>query len=143
MNCSLDIRETAFLYAITAAGVMHAVTQCGCVTLQSSSQTHQDFQAEEVPIQASPVQNGRWEWGGCGDDVDFGNDKSRQFMDTRQRKGKSDIRTLIDLHNNEAGRLVRLHFWVWNMDSIGDRKYIFLDSLALIEKEKINTFGFP
>uniref|UniRef100_A0A672M0W3 Protein Wnt n=1 Tax=Sinocyclocheilus grahami TaxID=75366 RepID=A0A672M0W3_SINGR len=88
-----NIRETAFVYAITAAGVLHAVTQacsqgalpqCGC---------------------ASPVQDGRWEWGGCGDDVDFGYEKSRQFMDTRQQKGKSDIRTLIDLHNNEAGRL--------------------------------------
>ncbi|XP_056123021.1 protein Wnt-6 isoform X2 [Rhinichthys klamathensis goyatoka] len=112
-NCTSQSRNLAKILQ-QAAGVMHAVTQacsqgalpqCGCVTLQSSSQTHQDFQPEEVPIQASPVQNGRWEWGGCGDDVDFGNEKSRQFMDTRQRKGKSDIRTLIDLHNNEAGRL--------------------------------------
>ncbi len=121
-NCSLDIRETAFVYAITAAGALHAVTkacsqgalpQCGCVTLQSSSETYHDSPAEEVLIQASPVQDGRWEWGGCGDDVDFGYEKSRQFMDTRQRKGRSDIRTLIDQHNNEAGRQVHLHLWVW------------------------------
>uniref|UniRef100_A0A665V7C3 Protein Wnt n=1 Tax=Echeneis naucrates TaxID=173247 RepID=A0A665V7C3_ECHNA len=86
-----DIRETAFVYAITAAGVTHAVTQacsmgdllqCGCEATRN-----------------------RWEWGGCGDDVEFGYEKSKQFMDAKRRRGKSDIRTLIDLHNNEAGRL--------------------------------------
>ncbi|XP_056314973.1 protein Wnt-6 [Danio aesculapii] len=110
-----DIQETAFVYAITAAGVMHAVTQacsqgalpqCGCVTRQSSSETYSVSPAEEVLIQASSLHDWHWEWGGCGDDVDFGYEKSRQFMDTRQRKGKSDIRSLIDLHNNEAGRVV-------------------------------------
>ncbi|XP_051986852.1 protein Wnt-6 [Xyrauchen texanus] len=109
-----DIRETAFVYAITAAGVLHAVTQacsqgklpqCGCVTLQSSSENYHDSQAEEVPNQVYPGRDRNWDWGGCGDDVDFGYEKSRQFMDIRQRKGKSDIKTLIDLHNNEAGRL--------------------------------------
>ncbi|RMC18642.1 hypothetical protein DUI87_04538 [Hirundo rustica rustica] len=50
-----DIRETAFVYAITAAG--------------------------------------------------FGYEKSQQFMDAKNKKGKNDIRALIDLHNNEAGRL--------------------------------------
>lgn len=41
------------------------------------------------------------------DDVEFGYEKSKQFMDAKRRRGKSDIRALIDLHNNEAGRLVR------------------------------------
>uniref|UniRef100_A0A4W3IKE5 Protein Wnt n=1 Tax=Callorhinchus milii TaxID=7868 RepID=A0A4W3IKE5_CALMI len=84
-----NIRETAFVYAITAAGVTHAVTQgcsmgellqCGC------------------PAQRLGV-------GGCGDDVEFGYEKSKQFMDPKRKKGRSDIRTLIDLQNNEAGRL--------------------------------------
>lgn len=39
--------------------------------------------------------------------MEFGYEKSKQFMDAKRRRGKSDIRTLIDLHNNEAGRLVR------------------------------------
>ncbi|XP_057708823.1 protein Wnt-6 isoform X2 [Corythoichthys intestinalis] len=101
-----DIRETAFVYAITAAGVTHAVTQacsmgdllqCGCEATRN--------RAPPRPLSSSPRDGVKWEWGGCGDDVEFGYDKSKQFMDAKRRRGKSDIRTLIDLHNNEAGRL--------------------------------------
>lgn len=49
---------------------------------------------------------GDWEWGGCGDNVKFGFKKSRDFMDAPYRK-RSDIKTLVKLHNNNAGRLVR------------------------------------
>ncbi|KAK1136218.1 hypothetical protein K0M31_000783 [Melipona bicolor] len=48
---------------------------------------------------------GDWEWGGCGDNVKFGFKKSRDFMDAPYRK-RSDIKTLVKLHNNNAGRLV-------------------------------------
>ncbi|CAI5762782.1 protein Wnt-6 isoform X1 [Podarcis lilfordi] len=101
-----DIRETAFVYAITAAGVSHAVTQacsmgellpCGCEATRSRS--------PPLPPAITGSEGSAWEWGGCGDDVDFGYEKSRQFMDAKRKRGKSDIRTLIDLHNNEAGRL--------------------------------------
>ncbi|XP_077436614.1 protein Wnt-6 isoform X1 [Vanacampus margaritifer] len=101
-----DIRETAFVYAITAAGVTHAVTQacsmgdllqCGCEATRN--------RAPPKPLASSSGDGAKWEWGGCGDDVEFGYDKSKQFMDAKRRRGKSDIRTLVDLHNNEAGRL--------------------------------------
>ncbi|KAE8581363.1 hypothetical protein XENTR_v10024761 [Xenopus tropicalis] len=102
-----DIRETAFVYAITAAGVIHAVTQacsmgellqCGCEVTRNWG--------PPPPLAIGPGADGSaWEWGGCGDDVEYGYEKSRQFMDAKRKKGKSDIRTLIDLHNNEAGRL--------------------------------------
>lgn len=104
-----DIRETAFVNAITAAGVTHAVTQacsmgdllqCGCEATRNKA----------PPRPPSPSSSGdgvKWEWGGCGDDVEFGYEKSKQFMDAKRRRGRSDIRTLINLHNNEAGRLVR------------------------------------
>ncbi|KAF5896344.1 protein Wnt-6-like, partial [Clarias magur] len=104
-----DIRETAFVNGIMAAGVLHAVTracsqgdllQCGCVPSSSGGLN------EQAMLTPNPaLQDQHWEWGGCGDDVDFGYKISRQFLDTRKRKGLSDIRSLIDLHNNEAGRL--------------------------------------
>lgn len=113
---TVDIRETAFVYAITAAGVAHAVTQacsmgdllqCGCEATRN-----------RAPPRPSPTSSSgdgvKWEWGGCGDDVEFGYEKSKQFMDAKRRRGKSDIRTLIDLHNNEAGRLVRNSFRINN-----------------------------
>ncbi|KAG7330739.1 hypothetical protein KOW79_004708 [Hemibagrus wyckioides] len=103
-----DIRETAFVYAITAAGVTHAVTQACSMgeLLQCGCEAPPPRQAEAPPVVDGAWDGGgAWEWGGCGDDVEFGYEKSKQFMDAKRRKGKSDIRTLIDLHNNEAGRL--------------------------------------
>jgi hypothetical protein len=46
-----------------------------------------------------------WVWGGCGDNVNFGYRKSKDFMDAPYRR-RSDIKTLVKLHNNNAGRLV-------------------------------------
>lgn len=109
MVCSADIRETAFVYAITAAGVTHAVTQacsmgellqCGCEATRNKA-------PPRPPSSSSSGDGVKWEWGGCGDDVEFGYEMSKRFMDAKRRRGKSDIRTLINLHNNEAGRLVR------------------------------------
>ncbi|XP_047227529.1 protein Wnt-6 [Girardinichthys multiradiatus] len=107
-----DIRETAFVYAITAAGVTHAVTQacsmgellqCGCEATRNKA-------PPRPPSSSSSGDGIKWEWGGCGDDVEFGYEMSKKFMDAKRRRGKSDIRTLINLHNNEAGRLaVKLH----------------------------------
>ncbi|XP_058823998.1 protein Wnt-6 [Topomyia yanbarensis] len=57
----------------------------------------------------STGQDGSWEWGGCDDNVNFGFRKSKDFLDARLRK-KSDIRTLVKLHNNNAGRLAVKQF---------------------------------
>lgn len=48
---------------------------------------------------------GEWEWGGCGDNINFGFRKSKDFMDTRYKR-RSDMKTLVKLHNYAAGRLV-------------------------------------
>ena len=115
---SVDIRETAFVYAITAAGVTHAVTQacsmgdllqCGCEATRNRAPPRPPSSSSSSSSSSSG-EGVKWEWGGCGDDVEFGYEKSKQFMDAKRRRGKSDIRTLVDLHNNEAGRLVRNSF---------------------------------
>lgn len=46
-----------------------------------------------------------WEWSGCDDNVNFGNRKSKDFLDSRFRR-RSDIKTLVRIQNNDAGRLV-------------------------------------
>ncbi|XP_066245951.1 protein Wnt-2-like isoform X1 [Euwallacea similis] len=90
-------REAAFTYAISSAGVTFAITaacargnisSCGC---QSPSKTR-----ESAP-------NG-WKWGGCSVDIDYGTRFARKFMDAREFEG--DERSLMNLHNNKAGRKI-------------------------------------
>uniref|UniRef100_A0A7N9DGP2 Protein Wnt n=2 Tax=Macaca fascicularis TaxID=9541 RepID=A0A7N9DGP2_MACFA len=116
-----DIRETAFVFAITAAGASHAVTQacsmgellqCGCQAPAGGPLPGPPAcPAPRTPGPASREGSSAWEWGGCGDDVDFGDEKSRLFMDARHKRGRGDIRALVQLHNNEKGRLVRGTTW--------------------------------
>lgn len=53
-----------------------------------------------------------WLWGGCGDNIDYGYRFAKEFVDAREReriyaKGSYEsARTLMNLHNNEAGRRV-------------------------------------
>ncbi|XP_067422615.1 protein Wnt-8a [Emydura macquarii macquarii] len=88
-------RETSFVHAISSAGVMYTLTRncsmgdfdnCGC----------------------DDSRNGRvggrgWVWGGCSDNVEFGERISKLFVDALETG--QDARALMNLHNNEAGRL--------------------------------------
>lgn len=59
------------------------------------------------------VSNAGWQWGGCSDNIHFADQFSRKFVDAGE-KGR-DFRTVVNLHNNEAGRTVsvseRLHLY--------------------------------
>lgn len=93
---SIGCRETAFVYALTSAGVTHAVARA-CSEGQIETCTC-DYRNNRRP-------NGiDWEWGGCSDNIDFGVKFARQFIDSAER-GR-DLRFIMNLHNNEAGRLV-------------------------------------
>nr|XP_033324682.1 protein Wnt-7b isoform X6 [Megalopta genalis] len=91
-------REAAFTYAISSAGVTYAVTAacsrgnitaCGC---EPTVRTR-----KELPP------NGL-EWGGCSADVTYGMRFARRFLDAREVEG--DARSLMNLHNNKAGRKI-------------------------------------
>ncbi|KAG5311161.1 WNT7B protein, partial [Acromyrmex insinuator] len=91
-------KEAAFTYAISSAGVTYAVTAacsrgnitaCGC---EPAVRTR-----KELPP------NG-WEWGGCSADVTYGMRFARRFLDAREIEG--DARSLMNLHNNKAGRKI-------------------------------------
>ncbi|XP_076356909.1 protein Wnt-7b-like [Tachypleus tridentatus] len=87
-------REAAYIYAISSAGVTYAVTdacsrgtirQCGCDESKKSVSSRDD-----------------WKWGGCSADVRYGTRISRKFMNSREIE--KDSRSLMNLHNNKAGR---------------------------------------
>ncbi|XP_056328498.1 protein Wnt-8a ORF1 [Danio aesculapii] len=88
-------KETAFVHAISAAGVMYTLTKncsmgdfenCGC----------DDSKIGKI--------GGRgWVWGGCSDNVNFGERIAKQFVDALENG--HDSRAAVNLHNNEAGRL--------------------------------------
>uniref|UniRef100_A0AAV2IV40 Protein Wnt n=1 Tax=Knipowitschia caucasica TaxID=637954 RepID=A0AAV2IV40_KNICA len=97
-------RETAFTYAISAAGVVNSVSRacregelstCGC----SRAARPRDLPRD-------------WLWGGCGDNVHYGYRFAREFVDAREReknypRGSTEhARMLMNIQNNEAGRQV-------------------------------------
>uniref|UniRef100_A0A3B3I0H2 Protein Wnt n=1 Tax=Oryzias latipes TaxID=8090 RepID=A0A3B3I0H2_ORYLA len=88
-------KETSFLHAISAAGVMYTLTKncsmgdfenCGC---------------DDSRIGQAGGKG--WIWGGCSDNVEFGEKISKHFVDALE--GGHDSRAAVNLHNNEAGRL--------------------------------------
>ncbi|KAK7922560.1 hypothetical protein WMY93_009462 [Mugilogobius chulae] len=88
-------RETSFVHAISAAGVMYTLTRncslgdldnCGCDVSKNGK-----------------IGGRGWLWGGCSDNVEFGETISKQYVDAQETG--HDSRAAVNLHNNEAGRL--------------------------------------
>lgn len=119
-------REAAFTYAITAAGVAHAVTaacsqgnlsQCGC---DREKQGYHD-------------QEEGWKWGGCSADVKYGIEFSRRFVDAREIK--KNARRLMNLHNNEAGRKVTQVQSIWPITLLYVTSNHFLIALEMVQTQ--------
>ncbi|EZA49633.1 hypothetical protein DMN91_006104 [Ooceraea biroi] len=95
-------RENAFVHAVTAAGVVYSISRscrdgqlssCGCSRSNRPSDLNDD-----------------WIWGGCGDNLEYGYKFTRSFVDVRERErsykrgSREQGKSLMNLHNNEAGR---------------------------------------
>ncbi|ODN05276.1 Protein Wnt-16 [Orchesella cincta] len=97
-------RETAFIYAVTSAGVVHAITQaCSSGALNECSC--------DLSKQGRTTPEG-WKWGGCSDNLKFGVQFSRKFVDAPEKSKQwesKNVRSLMNLHNNEAGRQAVSH----------------------------------
>lgn len=156
-----DTRETAFVNAITAAGISYTIAkscsmgelvECSCdknlvrhnvllnnnqmtgiedlsnINNNNKSNNNNNFRNRNKkpkkngnkqsrnpnnkrrspsPTDGLPGMGENWEWSGCDDNVNFGNRKSKDFLDARYRR-RSDIKTLVRIHNNDAGRMVSL-----------------------------------
>ncbi|XP_044744481.1 protein Wnt-1-like isoform X1 [Coccinella septempunctata] len=90
---SIKSREAAYLSAISAASVAFTVTracskgelpQCSCDNKIRQKKSH------------------KWKWGGCSEDIKYGERFSREFLDVREDPNTAT--GLMNLHNNEAGR---------------------------------------
>jgi len=89
-------REAAYIQAITAAGVTHTLTR----NCSQGSILHCECEQRRLGNKRDPM---AWKWGGCSDNVKFGETVSRQFLDTGE--SGNDPRSLANLHNSEAGRI--------------------------------------
>ena len=120
-------RETAFVHAISAAGVAHAVTRacssgrldrCGCdrsiegigggTASVGSGGVAKTATTGSVAGSASASRSKAFQWAGCSDNVAYGTAFSKSFVDSRETraKGRDGAKTLMNLHNNNAGRKV-------------------------------------
>ncbi|XP_028968850.1 protein Wnt-8b-like [Galendromus occidentalis] len=88
-------REKAFVHAIISAGIMYTLTKncslghfdCGC---DQSKKASNAFLIDK-----------QWTWGGCSDNVKFGEHTAKEFLDSNEPRTDTG---LVNLHNNRVGR---------------------------------------
>ncbi|MEJ1273002.1 wingless-type MMTV integration site family member 9A [Cricetulus griseus] len=98
-NCTLEgryrasllkrgFKETAFLYAISSAGLTHALAKaCSAGRMERCT-------CDEAP----DLENREaWQWGGCGDNLKYSSKFVKEFLGRRSSK---DLRARVDFHNN-------------------------------------------
>ncbi|CAO2606368.1 Protein Wnt-5b, partial [Lemmus lemmus] len=88
-------RETAFTYAVSAAGVVNAISRACREGELSTCGCSRTARPKDLPRD--------WLWGGCGDNVEYGYRFAKEFVDARERSEEQG-RALMNLQNNEAGR---------------------------------------
>ncbi|KAF7274885.1 hypothetical protein GWI33_012451 [Rhynchophorus ferrugineus] len=101
---SKDTRETAFVNAIVAAGITYQVTractkgeQIGCMCNKRKKKNKKKKHPD--------VAENDFKWDGCAENIDFGIKRSKDFLEGRQKKRRSDMSTLVKFQNYKAGRL--------------------------------------
>ena len=97
-------REAAFTHSIVAAGTMHALSRA-CMETKIPSHCQCSREPRPRNLKRPDI------WGGCGDNLPYGYEFSKKFVDAKETLTNSQNmnkigRVLMNLHNNEAGRLV-------------------------------------
>uniref|UniRef100_A0AC35UBR5 Protein Wnt n=1 Tax=Rhabditophanes sp. KR3021 TaxID=114890 RepID=A0AC35UBR5_9BILA len=107
-------KETAFVSAITSAGIVHAITKtcslgnmtdCGC---DSHPGRQRFIDATPLPNGAvPPKKNEAFTWVGCSDDITYGVRFAREFLDRYEKEQYAltgNVKHLMNIHNHFAGR---------------------------------------
>lgn len=91
LRLSPGFKETAFLYAISSAGLTHALAKaCSAGRMERCT-------CDEAP----DLENREaWQWGGCGDNLKYSSKFVKEFLGRRSSK---DLRARVDFHNNLVG----------------------------------------
>ncbi|CAF0964130.1 unnamed protein product [Adineta ricciae] len=87
-------KESAYIHALTSAGIAYTITKA-CSTGRLSS-CGCDMSMKEKTT------NGSIRWAGCSDNVLFGSELGRKFVNLRERVTKNRT-SLLNVHNNQVG----------------------------------------
>lgn len=106
----LGFKETAFLYAISSAGLTHAMAKaCSAGRMERCT-------CDEAP----DLENRKaWQWGGCGDNLKYANKFVKDFLGKRSNK---DLRARVDMHNTNVGMKVSVQNKTFLIDTSSCQK---------------------
>lgn len=114
----LDYRETAFVFAITSAGIAHEVSKacstgsleaCKCLENRIGGIEEKDHaysykrSVNEDELAAKEARKRYFQRNGCQDFIQYGYQIAKQFVEQEINK---DAKALVRRHNSEAGRVV-------------------------------------
>ena len=98
---SIGTKESAYIHALTSAGIAYAITKA-CSTGRLSS-CGCDMSMKDKSLNATI------RWAGCSDNVLFGSELARKFVNLRERVTKNRT-SLLNVHNNQVGIRVKNFF---------------------------------
>ena len=127
-------------YSIAQACSQGSISSCGCDPAKRSGKSTATQQQQQPasakalrrsnrnssPAAAAAAPPSGWKWGGCSADIRSGSSLAKRFADSRETEG--DARSLMNLHNNKAGRKARLIFYSGRKHIINQKFRFFFPS---------------
>ena len=102
-------KQAAFLHALSSAALVYEVTR-GCTT-DKTCECGRAPSRSLIRQHARKHPGKKYRYGGCHDNIAYGMRFSRDFLDTREVKvTKHADKKIVNLHNNDLGRRVRIIF---------------------------------
>ena len=115
----LACRETAFIHAITSAGVTYSLTESCAKGKLNDCRCRQNTVTMLPPPQTVASRNLTSQkqdliYEGCHDNIQYGYERGKAFVDATETS--HDFHAFVNLHNNEAGREVIIFISIYLLD---------------------------